>query len=171
MNTIITIKEYMVRLLEIVLMVAIVVLVFDVLWGVTSRYVFGEQSNWTEELARVLLIWVVLLGGAIAFGSGDHLGVDYFVGKMDKFSRKKMKIIVDLVALSFTVFVLLVGGFTLVSETFRLEQMMMAIGISKAYVYLAVPISGVFFLIFGIESIIRTLFGPPDNDENEEILP
>ncbi|HMS67214.1 MAG TPA: TRAP transporter small permease subunit, partial [Saprospiraceae bacterium] len=30
----------------------------DVLYGVVTRYVFGAQASWTEELARFLLIWI-----------------------------------------------------------------------------------------------------------------
>jgi len=71
------------RLLEIVLVLAVLVLVLDVLWGVFTRYAWGEQAKWSEELARFLLIWISLLGGAVAFGEKAHLGVDYFVGLMD----------------------------------------------------------------------------------------
>jgi TRAP-type C4-dicarboxylate transport system permease small subunit len=156
------------KLLEIVLMVAVAVLVLDVLWGVATRYLLGEQSSWTEELARVLLIWVVLLGGAVAFGTREHLGVDYFVDKMDQRTKRRMRIIVDLAVLVFTVSVLVIGGLTLVTETFRLGQMMMAIGIPKGYVYLAVPVSGVFFLLFSVESIFAALFGSPEADEGGE---
>ncbi|HUT53719.1 MAG TPA: TRAP transporter small permease [bacterium] len=154
----IKVKTSMVRFLEIVLMVALILLVLDVLWGVASRYLLGEQSSWTEELARVLLIWVVLLGAAVAFGTREHLGVDYFVARMDDATRKRMTLTADLVVLAFTVSVLLFGGFTLVSRTFSLNQMMMALGIPKAYVYLAVPVSGVFFLLFSLESITRARF-------------
>ncbi len=158
-------KVVMTRFLEIVLMVAMTVLVLDVLWGVGTRYLLGEQASWTEELARVLLIWVVLLGGAAAFGSREHLGVDYFVGKMDEGAQRQMKLVVDLVALTFTVAVLIVGGYNLVAETLRLEQMMMAIGVPKGYVYMAAPVSGVFFMFYSVESILVTLFGEPEPEK------
>lgn len=154
------VKDLLVKALNVALIVAVAVLTLDVLWGVATRYLFNEQSSWTEELARVLLIWVVMLGGAAAYGEKEHLGLDYFVGRMDPASRKKMRVVADLAILSFSVTVLLLGGYTLVSETFRLEQMLMAIDMSKGYVYLAVPISGVFFVIFGIESLMETLWGP-----------
>ena len=69
------------RLLEAALILAVVVLVVDVLWGVFTRKVLGDQAQWSEELARFLLIWISLLGGAVAFGEKAHLGVDYFVIK------------------------------------------------------------------------------------------
>ena len=74
------IKARLTRMLEILLIIAVALLVLDVVWGVFSRYIMGEQTKWTEELARFLLVWVSLLGGAVAFGTKGHLGVDYFVG-------------------------------------------------------------------------------------------
>ena len=41
-------------------------------------------------------------------------------------------------------------------ETFRFEQMLMALGIYKGYIYLSIPVSGIFFLIFAVEDILET---------------
>ena len=54
-------KKGMTTALDAVLIVAVLLLVVDVVWGVFSRYVMGEQAKWTEELARFLLVWVTLL--------------------------------------------------------------------------------------------------------------
>ena len=89
------------RILEVVLIVAVFVLVIDVLWGVFTRYVMGEQADWTGELARFLLIWVSLLGGAVAFGEKAHLGVDYFVGLFDSSAQKFLAVFAQLVVLFF----------------------------------------------------------------------
>jgi TRAP-type C4-dicarboxylate transport system permease small subunit len=154
-------KALLVRLLNGALILAVAVLVLDVLWGVATRYLLGEQSSWTEELARMLLIWVVLLGSAVAYGGREHLGLDYFVGRMDPVSRRRTAIVTDLVVLFFAVSVLLGGGYRRVYDTFELGQMLMALGIGKGFVYLAVPVSGAFFVLFGVESLMETLWGAP----------
>ena len=79
--------------LQWLLIVAMTLLVFDVVWGVLTRYVGGEQASWTEELARFLLVWVALLGSAVAFETKSHLGVDYFVGKFDVGVQKGLKLL------------------------------------------------------------------------------
>ena len=48
-------KNGMTVVLNWTLIVVVALLVFDVCWGVFSRYVIGEQTKWTEELARFLL--------------------------------------------------------------------------------------------------------------------
>jgi len=167
-NIVASVKKAMTRLLEVLLMGALVVLVLDVLWGVGTRYILGDQSRWTEELARVLLIWVVLLGGAVAYGTREHLGLDYFVSKMDETTGRRMRIVVDSIVLAFTALVLLIGGYELVSKTFSLGQTMQALGIGKGWVYLSVPTSGAFFLLFSVESILTTWFGSSAPDRSGE---
>jgi TRAP-type C4-dicarboxylate transport system permease small subunit len=67
-------KAALVRLLEWIVIVVVAALVLDVLWGVFSRFVLRSPSRWTEEVATILLIWVSLLGAAVAFGRNEHWG-------------------------------------------------------------------------------------------------
>ena len=84
LGVIIKLKKWLVRGLEFTVILVTGILVIDVVWGVFTRYVMGHQSQWTEELARLLLIWVALLGASIAFIRRSHLGVDYFVNKLNE---------------------------------------------------------------------------------------
>ena len=55
------------------LIIAVFLLVVDVVWGVFTRYVMGEQAKWTEELARFLLIEIVryfLVCNFVSYWSG-----------------------------------------------------------------------------------------------------
>lgn len=142
--------------LEAVLICAVVLLVLDVVWGVFTRYVIGEQAKWTEELARFLLVWVSLLGGAVAFGIKGHLGVDYFVGKFDPEVRKVMAIFSHTVVLFFAFSIFVWGGCRVVSDALAMEQMTPALGLKMGHVYLALPISGVFMVLFAIENLVET---------------
>ena len=45
---------------------------------VFARYVFNSPLLWSEELARLLLVWVVFLGAAVVCWDGRHLNVDTF---------------------------------------------------------------------------------------------
>lgn len=150
------------RLLEFMLIVAMGTLVIDVLWGVLSRMlassgVLASQSSWTEELARYLMIWVGLLGACLAFEKRAHLGVDYFVGKFHPSGQKILKLVALAVVVWFAVGALIIGGWELVSRTLALKQYTPALGIPKAWVYLVVPISGVFTVIFTLGQMVDVL--------------
>jgi TRAP-type C4-dicarboxylate transport system permease small subunit len=159
-----TLKKGMTTVLNLVLIVAVALLVFDVIWGVFSRYVLGEQTKWTEELARFLLVWVSLLGGAVAFGTKGHLGVDYFMGKFDPEARKFMAVFTHLVVLFFAISIFVYGGSRVVSDALTMEQTTPALGWKMGYVYLALPISGVFMVLYTIENLIETLVGGTEEE-------
>ena len=74
-----SIKKVLDRSLELLVMVVVAVLVVDVLWQVFTRFILKNPSTWTEELAVFMLIWVSLLGAAVALNRGAHLGIDYFL--------------------------------------------------------------------------------------------
>ncbi|WPJ96613.1 TRAP transporter small permease [Coraliomargarita algicola] len=153
-------KQWMTTALNGLLILAVALLVLDVVWGVFTRYVMGEQANWTEELARFLLVWVSLLGGAVAFGQKSHLGVDYFVEKLHPEIRKLMAVVAHLLVLFFAVSIFLIGGWQVVSDALILEQTTPALGIKMGHVYLALPIAGVFMALFTLENIIEVLGAP-----------
>lgn len=162
LHTLMTVKKWATRGIELLLIIAVALLVLDVVWGVFTRYVMGEQAKWTEELARFLLIWVALLGGALAFGSKAHLGVDFFVGKFHPDTKKSMAILSHVVVLFFGGAVFLYGGSRIVSDAFAVEQMTPALGWKMGYVYMALPISGIFMLLFTIENLIETMVTPAE---------
>ncbi len=156
----IKVKKWMTATLNYGLILAVLLLVVDVVWGVFTRYVMGEQAKWTEELARFLLIWVSLLGGAVAFGTKGHLGVDYFVDKFDPSARKLMAVVVHLIVLFFAGAIFVYGGWRVVSDTLTMEQMTPALGWKMGHVYLALPIAGIFMVIYTLENLIETLVTP-----------
>lgn len=143
------IKKILDWFLEILVMIVMGVLVVDVLWQVFSRYVLRAPSKWTEELAIFLLIWAALLGAAVATGRGAHLGIDYFVQKLPPRDRLRAEIFGFLCIVLFAFFVMIIGGTELVRITLRLQQKSPALGVQMGYVYLAVPISGFFMLLYG----------------------
>jgi len=69
-------KEIIDRYLSALLIGLMTLMTLDVLWGVFTRYVYGNQADWSEELAKFLLIWVGLLGAAYASGQKLHLTID-----------------------------------------------------------------------------------------------
>lgn len=168
LNRLLQFKKVMTTALNWLLIVAVAALVLDVVWGVFTRYIMGEQAKWTEELARFLLIWVSLIGGAVAFGTKGHLGVDYFVDKFDPSMRKVITLASNLIVLFFAGAIFVYGGSCIVSDALAMEQMTPALGWKMGYVYLALPIAGVFMLIFTIENLIEIIANRDTELKTEE---
>jgi TRAP-type C4-dicarboxylate transport system permease small subunit len=148
------VRNILTRVLETLLTVVMTVLVLDVVWQVFSRYVLKDPSSWTEELATFLMIWVALLGACVALNRGAHLGIDYFVSKFSARKRLYTELFVFACIAAFSASVMLLGGIRLARLTFRLGQVSPAMGLKMGYVYLAVPISGFFLVLYSVELMI-----------------
>ena len=151
------IRTILIRSLEITVMVVVAVLVLDVVWQVVTRFIMKDPSRWTDELATMLLIWVSLLGASVGFIRKVHLGVDYFVGKLKGKLKLSIEFLVYLLIIAFAGIILIYGGYTLVSDTLNTGQPSPALQVEMGYIYLALPISGIFIAIFALEAAIQTL--------------
>ena len=85
------IKKILDRSLEVLVTTAMAVLVLDVVWQVFTRYILRNPSDWTEELATYLMIWVGMLGASVALNRGAHLGIDYFTLKLSLKKRPEVR--------------------------------------------------------------------------------
>jgi TRAP-type C4-dicarboxylate transport system permease small subunit len=135
------------------------VLVLDVLWGVFSRKILGDQTRWTEELARFLLVWISFIGAALAFIENKHLGVDLLTTRFDPAARKAGRIATQLLIGLFALFVLGIGGSQLVSSRFESGQLLPALQINKGWFYLAAPVSGFIIALFAFGDAVCLLLG------------
>ena len=136
------------RALAGVLIVIMAVMVANVIWQVFTRVVLGAPSSSTEELARYLLIWVSLLGGAYAAGQRMHLAIDVVTSRLTDARKASMDTVIHVAVLLFAFTAMVVGGFRLVYLSFVLEQMSAALRLSLGYVYLVVPISGLLVMFY-----------------------
>lgn len=150
-----TLKSILDRALEGLVMVVVAVLVLDVLWQVFTRFILNDPSTWTEELAVFMLIWVSLLGAAVALNRGAHLGIDYFVGKLPYKARLSTEVVVFFCVAAFSFFVMILGGTDLVASTLELGQESPALRVKMGYVYLAVPISGFFLTLYAVIGFVE----------------
>jgi len=142
-----------------------VVLLLDVLWGVFTRYLLGDQARWTEELARFLMVWLAFLGAALAYVRQAHLGVDVLVERMEPAARKVVMLVEHAVVFLFAVFVLGFGGAELFRERLASGQTMPALGIFKAWQYLCVPVSGALIGLIAIAHFMHALARPSGGEE------
>ncbi|TMN64383.1 TRAP transporter small permease [Pseudoalteromonas sp. S1727] len=142
-------------------------LVVDVTWQVLTRFVLPQPSSFTEEVARFLLIWISLLGGAYAYREHSHLGFDLIVRNL---SVAKAKIVFQLCCLLVAIFaitVLIIGGLNLVLLTWTLGQHSAVLNVPMAAVYLVLPLSGLLFLLYSIYFFFNA---PNHSIEQEDII-
>lgn len=138
-----------------ILVLIFAVMVINVLWQVFSRYVLGNPSAFTDELARYLLIWLGLLGAAYVSGKNAHVAIDIIPTRYNNKTQKKIKIVVLVLIILFCLFALVIGGVRLVYLTYVLEQFSPSLGVPLALVYAVLPISGLLIMYYKISDISK----------------
>lgn len=153
------------RVLVVLLVALFAALVLMVVWQVLSRYALNSPSAFTEEAARYLMIWVSLLGASYVFRMRLHIGLDLLTRKLTGSNKRIAEVAALTAAVLFAVLILLVGGVRLVELTWSLDQVSAVLGIRMALVYLAIPLSGGFILLYTLE---RLLYGMDTDGDSRE---
>ncbi|MEN8770158.1 MAG: TRAP transporter small permease, partial [Glaciecola sp.] len=136
-------------------LVAAIVIVVSL--QVFSRFILGDSNSITEELARFLLIWIGLFGAAYGYYTNAHLGLDIFVNKLNQLPQLLTGMLAHSFILFFALVVMIIGGYSLVMLTLEPVQISAAMEIKMAYVYSAIPFSGLLIVFFAL-SKLRSLF-------------
>ena len=150
-------RKYVDTILEKLLIVLMSLLVIDVLWQVTSRYILSSPSSFTDELAGFLLIWVSLFGAAYVTGRKEHLAIDLLLQKSNPENKIRIEIFIHSVIFLFSFFVLVIGGIWLVYTRFILEVKSAALQLPLGYVYIVLPVSGLIILFYSIDNGVKLL--------------
>lgn len=126
---------------------------------VFSRYVFNMSLDWTEEIARFMFIITTLLGSSICVKRMSHINVDLFLVRATPKVQRWMEIFV--VAANIALFAVVFWyGIEITLST--VDQEAPATEISMAWVYLAVPVSGLLMILFSIENLIQVIKKKPE---------
>jgi TRAP-type C4-dicarboxylate transport system permease small subunit len=150
------------RAVRALLALLLAVMVASVTWQIVSRYVLTSPSSWTEELARFMLIWIGLVGGAYAYRRGMHLGLELLAERLAGRARTLHAALVHVAVAIFAAFVLVGGGANLVALTYSLAQYSPALGLPMAVVYCALPLSGILLLLYSGAGLAASLGGNAD---------
>jgi len=152
-----TLRKKIDKLLEWSLVLLMRILVLDVLWQVTSRYIMNSPSSFTDELAGYLLIWVGVLGTAYVAGKREHLAIDLLLQRSSPRRKFKLEMIIGVLVILFSVAVFIVGGTWLSYTRFYLDVRSSALGMPLGIVYLVLPISGILIAYFDIDNMIKLI--------------
>ncbi len=114
-----------------------------VLLGVFFRYVMGDPFQWTEELARFLMLWGAFLAMNLAMRSEEHIKIDFVIKSIPRAVQSAVGILVDLLVGCFLVY-LTIKGIHIASGAFMTA---MSMDFSMSWIYFSVPVGAFFTLV------------------------
>ena len=143
------------RVLQIVMTGMMGLLIVPVSLQIFSRYVgFIPRYIWTEEVARLCLVWIIMLGAMVAVRDGAHFDVDVLPAPRTPRGRLAARLVVHagigLVALTFLWF-----GYRF--ALFGFDQTSELTGLNMLSIHIAWPIAGLIMLMFLAERVADDL--------------
>lgn len=150
--------------------IVMTVLVLDVLLQVISGIFISTSSpfTFTGELAEFLMIWVGLLGAAWVTGKKEHLAIRLINNKLSGRAAKILDVFINIMVMLFAASVLITGGIRFVIINIKLEQVSSVMQLPVWYVYLVLPLSGLFIIYYTADDIILLSNTKKGNNENNK---
>jgi len=133
------------RFLDVLLVLTVLILIIPVTLQIFARFTeLIPRYIWTEEAARFLLVWMVMIGGTIGVREGTHFIVDLLPS-----ATGKLKAVLDLIAGSFVLvfaFIFLWYGIEFTQFAwFRISELA---ELPLWLIHIAWPIAGFSWLLF-----------------------
>ena len=128
------------RGLEIALGILLVALVCVTSAAVFGRYVLNISMPWSEELIRLLFVWLVMIGAARA----SHMRIDLLESWLRPRARRVLSLLISLLSVGLLA-MLVWYAFYLIDLT--ASDTYTALGISVQYIYWALIVGGVLWIV------------------------
>ena len=122
---------------------ALNVLVFT---QVVSRYIFNSPISWTEEMARILFVWICFMGTFLALKTKGHIAIETllntFVGAK---ARGYVTATADFLILYYCIYLAYMGVVMVHKTTQDFTPVML---IPFSYLYVAIALSGTLMVCY-----------------------
>jgi TRAP-type C4-dicarboxylate transport system permease small subunit len=126
-----------------------------VLLQVLTRFVLHLPMIWSEELARFLFFWVVMLGAALSVKNRRHFVIDFSMGaEPGPKLRFFYAAFPDLCVLLFTLFLLVQGSAYAREGALRTATNS---HINMALVYAAIPVFAALSIVYSAVNLLRDI--------------
>ncbi len=125
--------------LEYLSMACIAVMTILVIAQVVLRYVFNDPLDWSEEMARILFIYLAFIGIGAAYGRRKHMAIDAVVILLPPRKRRAVECAVVGIASAFLLAVIMLTVRSMV-ELHRMDVTTPALEYPMPLVYLVIPL-------------------------------
>lgn len=128
------------KVIEAAIFVLVLFILALVFVQVFTRYVLHVPVNWLEEAARMALVWLVMLGAAVAAERREHYVIDFIVRKLPARPAAGVLIATNVIALAFLATLVVTGSAYVQSN---MSRFYVSLNVPRGYIYLAIPVGAV----------------------------
>jgi TRAP-type C4-dicarboxylate transport system permease small subunit len=144
-------------LVESIAGVLLALVVVIVLLQVFGRYILRISLSWPEELARYVLVWLMIFGAAAAAASRSQIVVDTLLELVPASVRRALEALAALAGLVAVALLVWTSQPLIFGPAGRSTSP--ATGIPSFWIYLAVPVGGALLALFALAELAEILRG------------
>jgi len=142
------------RLLNVLLVITVAVLIVPVSLQIFSRFTDLIPSYiWTEEMARFLFVWMIMLGSMVGIRDGAHFDVDLWP-ELKPRANALLRIVSSVFVL---VFALVFIWYGIKFVQFGWDQNSELAELPMPWIFVAWPLAGFTWVLFLGENFIKNL--------------
>lgn len=146
--------KYIEKMIETILFVICSLMVIFMFVQIVLRSLFDYSLQWADEFTRFGAIWTTFLGAALVIKERGHTKVDFFIRFLPASMFRYANVFLNLL-LSVFITILIFNSITMVNE--GMKQTTPALGIPYGLIILALPVGGVFMILYLLFDSIRWL--------------
>jgi TRAP-type transport system small permease protein len=155
------------KLLEFLVVAALVAMVVMVFGNVVLRYGFNSGILISEEMSRYCFIWLTYIGAMIAMREREHLGVDTLVKHLPRAGKAACLFISEALMLGVNV-LFFIGTWKM--HELQVTNVSPVVGISMIWVYGVGYVVAVVMALFNIAVLVRLVTGRLSDDELVQVV-
>lgn len=121
---------------------------------VLFRYVIHYSLSWTEELMRYLYVWATMLGASVCVRRGEFAAIK---GLQNKLNGMLYMLVVGIIYVLQCLFLVFMVVYGIRLSVMNFSQFSPAMHIPMGVFQAAVPVGGIFSLLFSLESLPQLL--------------
>ncbi|MEO5695177.1 MAG: TRAP transporter small permease [Usitatibacter sp.] len=142
--------------LEFVVFVLVIAILTLVATQVFTRYVLHVPVNWLEEAARMALVWLVMIGAAVAAERKEHYLIDIILRMLPARLALVTLTLTNILGIGFLL-LLAVTGYAYVRS--GMSATYVSLNVPRGYIYLAIPIGSVLMIFSLVSQSIEAWLG------------
>jgi len=159
--------DFFFKLLELLIVVAMVAMVIMVFGNVVLRYGFNSGIDISDEMSRYCFIWLIYIGAMVAMREKGHLGVDTLVKHLGVGGKKLCLFLSEALMLGCNV-LFFVGTWKM--HALQVSNVSPVVGISMIWIYGIGYVVGGVMGIMNLHVLYRLLTGQLREDELVQVI-
>lgn len=162
LGVVLSVKRWTESVLFSVLAALLLALVVIIGLQVLYRYVLNDSLTWTDEAARLVLVWMTFVGGGLASFRGVHLRLDLLAERLGKAGHRLASLVVAAFVLAFLA-VLFLGNMEVIDV--REGIPFTSFALSSKYLSYAISVGAVLMAVGTLVSLIVEWDAAPRSTE------